>query len=88
MPNRLGSLRSGLTSGPIVQDEALGRLLAIVPDQLDARHIFQAARNELDYFITRDKGTILKYAGEIASAAGIQAVLPSELVARLSAGHS
>jgi len=85
MPHRLGSLRSGFTSGPIVQDEALGRLLSILPDELDARHIFQAAKNGLDYFITRDEETILKHAAEIRSAVGIQTLLPTELLQRLAA---
>lgn len=85
MPRRLGSLRSGFTSGPIVRDEALGRLLSILPDELDARHIYQAAQNGLDYFITRDEETILKYAAEIRSAVGIQALLPTELLQRLGA---
>ncbi len=85
MPPRLGSLRSGLTSGPIVQGEALGRLLSILPNELDARHIFQAAKNGLDYFITRDEETILKYAAEITSAVGIAALLPTELLRRLGA---
>jgi hypothetical protein len=83
MPRRLGSLRSGLTDGPIVQDEALGLLLSVLPDELDARHIFQAAKNGLDYFITRDEETILKYAAEIRSAVGVQPLLPTELLQRL-----
>ena len=90
MPRRLGSLRSGFTNGPIVQDEALGRLLSILPHELDARHIFQAAKKGLDYFITRDEKTILNYAAEIRSAVGISALLPTELhrglVLRLEAG--
>jgi len=85
MPRRLGSLRSGSTSGPIVQDEALGRLLSLLPDELDARHIFQAAKNGLDYFITRDEETILKYAAEIRSAVGIPALLPTELLQTIGA---
>jgi hypothetical protein len=84
MPRGLGSLRSGFTSGPIVQDEALGRLLSLLPDEMDARHIFQAAKNGLDYFITRDEETILKYEAEIRSAVGIQALLPTELLRRLA----
>ncbi len=55
----------------------------ILPDELDARHIFQAAKNGLDYFITRDEETILKYAAEIESAVGILAFLPTELLSRL-----
>ena len=85
MPRRLGSVPSGFTSGPIVQDEALGRLMSILPNELDARHIFQAAKNGLDYFITRDKETILNYEAEIRSAVAIPALLPTELLERLDA---
>lgn len=83
MPRMLSSLRSGMTSGPIVQDEALGRLLLLGLDKMDARHVFQAAKNELHYFITRDEG-IRKRAAQIRSAVGITALLPSELLLKLS----
>jgi hypothetical protein len=39
----------------------------------------------LDYFVTRDEETILRYAAEIRSAVGIQALLPTELLQRLGA---
>jgi hypothetical protein len=84
MPKLLSSQRSGLTNGPIVRDELLGRLLAIL-DETDARHVYQAARNGLDYFVTRDHETILRHAEKVHAAAGIKAVLPSQLTAELAA---
>jgi hypothetical protein len=83
MPKMLTSQRSGPTSGPIVHDELLGKLLVIL-DETDARHMFQAAKYGLDYFVTRDCETILKHAEKVRAAAGIKALLPSQLLAELS----
>ena len=53
LPPILGATTFG-SYGPIVTDEVLGRIRAIVPGEDDARHIFQAAHQGLDYFITCD----------------------------------
>ncbi len=83
MPKMISSQRSGPTSGPIVHDELLGRLLAIL-DETDARHVYQAAKNGLDYFVTRDYETILKHAEKVQATAGIMALLPSNLIAEIA----
>ncbi len=88
MPKMLTSLRSGPTSGPVVHDELLGKLWPILRGEMDRRHVFQAAKNGLDYFVTRDCKTILRYASEVHAVAGIVALLPSQLVAKLEAGPS
>jgi len=46
----LGSLMFGANAGPIVKDELLGKLAEIGLQEDDARHVFQAARNDIDYF--------------------------------------
>ncbi len=77
-----GADRYGM--GPIVEDATLGVLRSIVPDADDARHLFQAAKNGIDYFVTRDERTIVKHAAAIQAAAGIRVRLPSQLVAELA----
>jgi predicted nucleic acid-binding protein len=70
--------------GPLPMKEAdLGKLEAIVPDQNDARHLFQAIRNGVEFFVTYDKKTILRHRSEIERAFAIRACLPSELVEEL-----
>jgi predicted nucleic acid-binding protein len=71
--------------GPIVQDAALAQLLKILPGEDDARHVFQAAKNGVDYFVTCDVRTLLKHAAAVQSAVGIAVRLPSQVVAELEA---
>jgi len=74
-------------SGPfgpvIVTDSDLASLRAILPDENDARHLFQAMRNGVDYFVTADKRTILSRATAIEQQFAIRVRLPSKLVAEL-----
>jgi hypothetical protein len=51
-------------SPPVDDDRMLVELRQILPGDDDARHVFQAARNALDYFITCDHHTILRFAAE------------------------
>ena len=76
--------RSSGPRGPVlVKEEALGRLEAILPDPDDARHVFQAIKSNVTYFVTVDRKTILRYASELEESFRIRAVLPSELVSEL-----
>ena len=84
MPDRIQSSRSGLRGGSIVKDELLGRL-SFLPDEPDRRHIYQAAKNDVGYFVTRDRDSVLKYATQIEAEAGVIACLPSQFVAALDA---
>jgi len=59
---------------------ALERLL---PDRSDARHVYAAWRSGLEYFVTMDEKTILRYRDDLKSDFRITALLPSELVQRL-----
>ena len=56
---------------------------ARVKDDDDARHIFQAAKNLITYFVTSDKQTIVNRAADVEAVAGIFVRLPSQLVAEL-----
>lgn len=59
---------------------ALQHLLSDVPD---ARHIFAAWKSGLDYVVTTDTHTILKYGEELDRHFDIVALRPSELVERI-----
>jgi hypothetical protein len=59
------------------------RIHAILPDDNDAKHVFQASQHRVDYFVTVDESTILKHKSALAVQAGIRAVKPSELLALL-----
>ena len=59
------------------------QIQAILPDDNDAKHVFQAVQHRVDYFVTVDKSTILKHKSALAAQAGIRAVKPSELLASL-----
>ena len=76
------------SADPIIRDEMLGRLTDLLPHEGDARHIFQAARNSIDYFITCDRKSILNYAQSVEPVAGIQLRAPSQLVADLASAES
>lgn len=78
--NRGGSRLGG---PEVVKEADLGALESILPHEEDARHVFQAVRNHVDYFVTVDRRSILRYADELRSSFGIHAVLPSELIVEL-----
>jgi predicted nucleic acid-binding protein len=86
-PPMLGSAALG-SAGPIVKDELLGKLSQLLPGEDDARHIFQAARNGIDYFVTCDRRTILKHAAKVESVVPIKLRSPSQLVADLASIES
>jgi predicted nucleic acid-binding protein len=77
--------RSQVIGPLVVQEEDLGTLNSILPDQNDARHVFQALRNSSQYFVTTDRRTILTRAKQIEAAFPIRVVLPSQLLAELTA---
>ena len=55
-------------------------LSALLPDKSDARHIFQAAMNNIQYFLTTDARTILSYREKISQIAKVEAVNPLEFM--------
>ena len=83
LPKLLTSMRSGVTSGPIVEDAKLGSLRDILPDLDDARHVYQAVCNGDEYFVTRDQKSILAHAEAVKAAVGITLCWPSDLVEEL-----
>lgn len=66
----------------VVQDADLGWLYSILKDPDDARHLYQAFKNECAYFVTTDK-EILRKAEEIEDRLTIKLRKPSTLVLEL-----
>lgn len=50
----------------------------LLPDEQDANHIYQASKNEIEYFLTADEQTIIKYSEKIHEICNIIAVSPVE----------
>ncbi|MBW1682874.1 MAG: hypothetical protein JRJ83_15870 [Deltaproteobacteria bacterium] len=58
----------------------LGKLTTLLPDEDDARHLYQAARNGVQYFLTADAHTILSYRERIGDICNVKAVTPMEFL--------
>lgn len=80
LSNRGGSR---LVGPAVVKEPDLATTEDILPHKDDARHVFQASKSNIQYFVTVDRKSILRYASELSSRLGIRAVLPSELVDEL-----
>lgn len=76
-----GMLLMGVGGGA---DPLFSELKALLTDVDDARHVFQAIHNKVDYFVTADERTILAHAGTLDERYGLKARLPSQLRAELS----
>jgi len=73
---RMG-LDGGIARNP--DREVWSSLRAIVPDENDANHLYQAIQNGARFFVTVDFATILRYKSEIDNKFNIIACRPSEL---------
>jgi len=62
----------------------LAKLNALLPDEADARHIYQAARNSVQYFVTTDARTILAHWERIEDICQVKALSPQEFVKIIS----
>jgi hypothetical protein len=74
---------SGLTLrgvGGSIEDPTFTALKSILPDTEDARHVFQALSNGVDYFVTDDQRTLLSRAAEVEARFSILLRLPSQVV--------
>jgi hypothetical protein len=58
----------------------LAKLNALLSDEADARHLYQAARNDIRYFITTDARTILRRKTEIEEISQVVAISPTEFL--------
>jgi hypothetical protein len=70
--------------GGVRQHPMLAKLRTLLPDDADARHLYQAARNSVQYFLTTDARTILSYREQIENICNVKAVNPHEFVEIMS----
>jgi hypothetical protein len=61
-------------------DRLFKGLRSILPDEADARHVFQAVKNGVNYFLTVDKKTILRHRAAVENYCGIKVFSPKEMV--------
>ncbi len=61
------------------EDPLLQALKGLLPDENDALHLFQAAKNGVTYFLTGDRSTILKHCKKIEEVCNVRAVRPVQL---------
>jgi predicted nucleic acid-binding protein len=80
---RSGSTMLLMGVGGPHEDPRLTELKRIVPDESDARHLFQAVSNGISYFVTADQRTIGRHARELEKRLGIKVRLPSDLIAEI-----
>ena len=75
---------SGLTllgvGGGQRTDPLFKSLKAILPDEDDARHVFQAAKNGVQYFLTVDERTILRHRQAVEQCCELKAVDPEQML--------
>jgi hypothetical protein len=83
---------SGLTlmgvGGGTREEPDFTELKPMLPDVDDARHVFQALRNDVDYFVTDDERTIISRAPKIATRFKIRPILPSARVEELMSSRA
>jgi len=58
----------------------LGALFSLLHDRDDAKHIYQAYRSGVNYFITVDRRSILNKYDEIYSICKVKVYAPSEFI--------
>ena len=68
----------GMGSGRKRLNPIYKSLKDLLPDEKDANHIYQASKNEIEYFLTADEQTIIKYSEKIHEICNIIAVSPVE----------
>jgi hypothetical protein len=75
---------SGLTTvgagGGSREDPLYSELKQLLPDNEDAHHVFQAIKSNLEYFVTTDYRTILRYEKKLKSRFGLRVVSPIQML--------
>lgn len=67
-------------------DPLFRKIRTIVPDEEDAKHLYQAVKSRSWYFVTTDKRTILRHATKLfLEAKELMVMSPSEMVTLFSA---
>jgi len=68
---------------PIQKNPTLRQLTEFL-DEIDATHVLQAIENEIGFFITTDRSTILKHSDRLEAEFKVKARRPSEMLAILT----
>jgi len=69
-----------MSAGRKILDPMFKALIALLPDKDDAKHLYHAAKSEVQYFLTTDKKTILNYCNKIKEICDVKAVSPQEFL--------
>jgi hypothetical protein len=81
---RMG-LDGGIASNP--NHKVWSRIRSIMPDEMDAKHLYQAYQNGAKFFVTVDDATILRFKSKILKEFNLIACRPSELIQITSYGN-
>lgn len=65
------------------EDPLYAKLKAILPDENDAMHTFQAAKNSIEFLITVDRRTFLTHARAVRDACGVELMTPGTFVGKV-----
>ena len=68
------------------QDPLLKSLESLLPDAVDAQHVFQAAKADLKYFLTVDRQTLLRHAAAVHTLCQVKVVTPLEFEREMQNG--
>jgi hypothetical protein len=69
------------TATPSVQTDPLySRIARILPDEMDARHVFQALKQSVPYFATVDQRTILKHSRSLEAEFPVRFGKPTDVL--------
>lgn len=60
------------------EDPLFTALKAALPDAVDAEHVFQAAKNNVHFFITADRRTMVRHATPVEQLCGVKILTPIE----------
>ncbi len=83
-----GGIGGGIgTGGGFRVHPIFARLNTELKDEGDALHIYQAARNEVSYFLTTDHKTVLSRKVKIEDICGVKAVSPTEFLTIIEGGE-
>ena len=64
------------------ENEIYKQLRRVLPDRMDAEHVFQAVASGIEYLLTIDERTMLKHRFAVYRICGVSLQRPSEFVAK------
>jgi len=70
----------GMGARTSVPDPIYKALKELLPDEVDAKHIYQASKNNIQYFLTTDEKTILSYSDNIMGISDVKTISPVDFL--------